>query len=216
MCTDFEPFIQEKFHQQIVSQLVLVMDDTAHPRVQSYAAAAMVNFAESARKEQIAPYLDLVFERLLILLNTGKRYIQEQAITTIATVADSAGDQFEKYYSSIMPLLMNVLSQASQKEFRMLRGKTLECATLIALAVGKPVFGRDAPAFIEILKSIQASITDTDDPQSSYLLAAWARICKVLGTDFAPFLDLVLPHLFTLAQVKPDFTVLDGTLFVYS
>jgi hypothetical protein len=123
----------------------------------------------------------MIFQRLLILLNTGKRYVQEQAITSIATVADSAGDHFVKYYSSIMPLLMNILRQANQKEFRLLRGKTLECATLIALAVGKAVFSPDAPQFIEIMKSIQASVSDNDDPQSSYLLSAWARICKVLG-----------------------------------
>ena len=68
-------------------------------RVQAYAAAAMVNFAENAKKEHISPYLDMIFERLLILLNTGKRYVQEQAITTIATVADSAGDHFAKVCS---------------------------------------------------------------------------------------------------------------------
>lgn len=183
--------------------------------MQAYGAAAMVNFSENAKKHHISPYLDMIFQRLLILLNTGKRYVQEQAITSIATVADSAGDHFVKYYSSIMPLLMNILRQANQKEFRLLRGKTLECATLVALAVGKDVFSPDAAMFVEILKSIQESIKDTDDPQSSYLLSAWARICKVLGHDFAPFLNLVLPPLFASAEVKPDFAVFEGILIYF-
>ena len=106
-----------------------------------------------------------------------------------------------------MPLLMNVLNQATQKEFRLLRGKTMECATLIALAVGKPVFTPDAAAFIHILESIQSSVTEDDDPQASYLLAAWARVCKVLGQDFAPFLERVLPPLLTSAEIKPDFAI---------
>ncbi len=209
MCTDFCPQIEQKFHHLIIPALVGVMDDVQFPRVQAYGAAAMVNFSENAKKHHISPYLDMIFQRLLILLNTGKRYVQEQAITSIATVADSAGDHFVKYYSSIMPLLMNILRQATQREFRLLRGKTLECASLVALAVGKEVFLPDAAQFIDIMKSIQESVKDNDDPQASYLLSAWARICKVLGHDFAPFLELVLPPLFASAEVKPDFAVFE-------
>jgi hypothetical protein len=180
--------------------------------VQAYAAAAMVNFSECAKKEHLAPYLDLLFERLMTILNTGKRYAQEQAITTLATIADSSGDQFIRYYPSIMPLLLNVLTQATEKEFRMLRGKTMECATLIALAVGKPIFAVDAPAFIQILKLIQSSIVEADDPQASYLLSAWARVCKVLGSDFTPFLEDVIPPLLLTADLKPEFSIFNGNI----
>lgn len=170
----------------------------------------MVNFCQEVNKESIAPYLPAIFEKLLILLNTGKTYVQEQAITTIATVADSAGDNFVKYYSAIMPFLLNILRQATQKEFRLLRGKAMECASLIALAVGKEVFAPNAAELIEILRQTQESITEADDPQSSYLLAAWARLCKVLEADFVPYLQFVLPPLLHSAQLKPDFALIDA------
>ncbi len=211
MSTDFSPLLQNSFAQPILTALLPVMDDTAFPRVQAHAAAALVNFSENVRKEVLEPYLDTIFEKLLILLNTGKTYVQEQAITTLATVADSAEGKFVKYYSAIMPILINVLNHAPQgKEFRLLRGKTVECASLIALAVGKDTFAAHVTEFLSILSRIQAGITEPDDPQSSYLLAAWARVAKVLGHDFLPYLEMVLEPLLVAAQLKPDVALFDA------
>ncbi|KAF9578472.1 hypothetical protein BGW38_005703, partial [Lunasporangiospora selenospora] len=199
MSTDFAGPMQKSHHAVVLTNLIPVMDDAQFPRVRAHAAAALVNFCEAVEKGILEPYLDAIFERLLSLLNTGTTYVQEQAITTIATVADSAEDRFAKYYSSIMPLLVNVLRQATTKEYRLLRGKAMECASLIALAVGKEVFTHHAQEFIQLLVLTQNSVTEADDPQVSYLLAAWARVCKVLGHDFVPYLDIL----------KPDFAVLD-------
>ncbi|KAJ3184924.1 hypothetical protein HDU85_001617 [Gaertneriomyces sp. JEL0708] len=209
MSTDFTPTIQTKHADIFLTNLVPVMDDAQFPRVQAHAAAALVNFSTEVPKENIAPYLDGIFQRCLALLNTGKTYVQEQALTTIATCADAAGDRFVQYYPSIMPILVNVLKQATAKEFRLLRGKAVECATLIALAVGKDVFANDAPEFIQILQQMQESVTDPDDPVGSYLLAAWARVGKVLGPDFVPYLPMVLPPLLQSAALKPDVSMID-------
>jgi hypothetical protein len=179
------------------------------PRVQAHAAAALVNFCEEVDKAVLDPYLDPLFERLLVLLNISKTYVQEQAITTIATVADSAEDKFIKYHGAIMPLLLNILRQATAKQYRLLRGKAMECASLIALAVGKEVFAPFVQEFINLLIESQQSVTETDDPQTSYLLASWARMCKVLGPDFLPYLPVIMPPLLQSAQLKPDFAVLD-------
>ncbi|RUS25813.1 importin subunit beta-3, partial [Jimgerdemannia flammicorona] len=209
MSTDFAPNLQKKFHEMVLTHLIPVMDDNANPRVQAHAAAALVNFCENVDKTTLAPYLDTIFDRLHVLLNTSKVYVQEQAITTIATVADSAEDKFVKYHGVIMPLLLNVLRQATQKQYRLLRGKAMECASLIALAVGKKIFAPNAHEFIELLIQTQQSVTEADDPQISYLLACWARICKVLGNDFLPYLPIVIPPLLQSAQLKPDFAVLE-------
>jgi len=214
LSTDFAPELQTNHHHLVLTNLIPVMDDSSFPRVQAHGAAALVNFAEEADKAVIAPYLDHIFQRLLILLNTGKTYVQEQAITTIATVADSAEEMFIKYYSAIMPLLMSILRQATQKEFRLLRGKAMECATLIALTVGKETFAPNAAELIDLLKTTQESVEDSDDPQCSYLLAAWARVCEVLKEDFIPYLGIVMPPLLESAQLKPDFAVVDRMYFL--
>ncbi|KAI9597109.1 importin subunit beta-3 [Syncephalis fuscata] len=205
MSTDFAGVLQRHFHQPVLQKLIPAMDDTAQPRVQTHAAAALVNFCEAADKEILEPYMDAILEKLVALLNTNKMYMQEQAITTIATMADSAQDRFVKFYNTIMPMLMNVLAQAATREYRTLRGKALE-----SLAVGKKVFAEHAQQLIDLMIQMQGTIVDSDDPQSYYLLQSWARICKVLGADFAPYLQVVLPPLMRSAQLKPDFTIVDG------
>jgi hypothetical protein len=86
-----------------------------------------------------------------------------------------------------MPLLFNVLQEEQSKEYRLLRAKAMECATLIALAVGKDRMGQDALNLVQLLGRIQNSVSDADDPQASYLLHCWGRMCRVLGREFVPF-----------------------------
>lgn len=78
------------------------------------------------------PYLDQLLEALLELLRAEKRYVQEQALSTIATIADSAEAAFGTYYGVLMPLLFNALRAEQSKETRLLRAKAMECATLIS------------------------------------------------------------------------------------
>ena len=130
MSTDFAGVMQEKYHQVILTNIIPVLN-SAEPRVQSHAAAALVNFCEEAERSILEPYLDDLLSHLLSLLRSPKRFVQEQALSTIATIADSAETAFGKYYDTLMPLLFDVLRQEQSKEFRLLRAKAMECATLI-------------------------------------------------------------------------------------
>ncbi|KAJ3075622.1 hypothetical protein HDU98_007434 [Podochytrium sp. JEL0797] len=210
MCTDFAPTFQSEYNDVILTNLVPLMDDMSNPRVQSHSAAALVNFMEDADKHKVTPALDEIVRRLVGLLNVEKTYVQEQAITTIATVADCAGKNFVNYYPSIMPVLINILQNATDKRFRLLRGKALECASLIGLAVEKEVFSQHVQQLLQILQAIQQEPKEDDDPVASYLLVAWARVCKVIGVDFVPYLSVVIPPLIASAAVKPDMAVLDS------
>lgn len=208
MSTDFAGTMQEKYHQLILTSIIPVLD-APEPRIQSHAAAALVNFCEEAEKSTLEPYLDELLTRLLKLLPSQKRYVQEQALSTIATIADSAETAFSKYYDTLMPMLFNVLQEEQSKELRLLRAKAMECATLIALAVGNEKMGQDATHLVQILGSIQQNITDADDPQAQYLLHSWGRMCRVLGSDFVPYLSGVMPPLLQLASAKADLQLID-------
>lgn len=158
LSTDLAPTIQKNAHERIMHALVPLLD-APEPRVQAHAAAALVNFCEAMGPEDeiIEPYLDGILERLLGLLRSPKRYVQEQAVTTIATVADAAADKFVKYYDHIMPLLISAMQSGDGKEYRTLRAKAIECATLVALAVGKDTFGKDAMTLMHIMARIQCT-----------------------------------------------------------
>ena len=49
-----------------------------------------------------------------------------------------------------------------------------------------------------------------DDPQMSYMISAWARICKILGARFAPYLPLVMGPVMKTASMKPEVALLDN------
>jgi hypothetical protein len=208
MSTDFKGTMQTKYHQAVLQALIPVLG-APEPRVQSHAAAALVNFCEEAEKDILEPYLDTLLEHLMALLQNPKRFVQEQALSTIATVADSAESAFGKWYDRLMPLLMNVLQQPNERDLRLLRAKAMECATLIALAVGKERMGQDAVNLVQVLGNVQSSLIDDDDPQEQYLLHCWGRMCRVLGQDFVPYLDAVMPPLTKLATAKADIQLLD-------
>ncbi|KAF7789279.1 hypothetical protein EIP86_000220 [Pleurotus ostreatoroseus] len=188
--------------------------------VSAHAAAALINFCEGVERDTLIPYLDEVVERLLKLLNPGtagktpKRYVQEQAITTLAMVADASEATFAK--------------NANTPDYKTLRVKAMECAGLIAIAVGRDVFRPDSSTFIEQLMRIQSEIfrpiiypvrvfkTDLDSPHDSndtmldhYLIATWAKVCQALGPEFEPYLPVVMPPLFTAAAIKPDLSIYD-------
>ena len=130
-------------------------------------------------------------------------------MTTLATIADTTGGEFCNHYSMVMPYLLNILKTSTGKELRVLRGKAVECMSLVALAVGKPHFIKDARETIQIMEIMQGEATDSDDPSVAYLLAAWARICAVLGNDFMPYLDQVMKPLLVSASYAADIAVLD-------
>lgn len=209
LSTDFADTLQRSFGDLVLSSLVSVLGDRVTFRVQSHAAAAMVNFCENSPRHVLAPHLDSLLESLLPLLQSPKRYVQEQALTTIAVVADVAQKQFAHYYNTLMPLLLQVLATDVGSEHRLLKAKSIECATLIALAVGREQCSAHLEQLVTVLASIQQDATTDDDPVRPYLEQGWGRMCRILKSDFAAVLPIVLPPLLEAARANQDLSVIE-------
>lgn len=209
MSTDFADDIQTKHSERVVPALISRMQPFLNPRVQAHAAAAMVNFSENATKEILEPYLDSLLERLLGLLQSPHKYVIEQALTTIAIVADAAQNKFMKYYDTLMPLLFDVMRSDTNKDYRILKAKSIECSTLIAIAVGREKTSPNFQTFLELFREIENSVTDPEDPCIGYLAQGWARLCQLMGKDFLPCLPVVMPPLLEASKAKPDLQLLE-------
>jgi hypothetical protein len=48
---------------------------------------------------------------------------------------------------------------------------------------------------------------DATDPQRSYLLTAWQRVCLIMKGDFTPHLKEILPAILSMATLKPEMGV---------
>ncbi|KAM0923386.1 hypothetical protein ACQ4PT_005570 [Festuca glaucescens] len=207
LSTDLGPELQNQLHHVVLPALASAMDDSDNPRVQAHAASAILNFSENCRPDILTPYLDVIVSKLLVLLQSGSQMVQEGALTALASAADSSQEHFQKYYDAVMPYLKAILMNATDKSSRMLRAKSMECISLVGMAVGKQKFRDDAKQVMEVLMSLQGSQMEADDPITSYMLQAWARLCKCLGQEFLPYMNVVMPPLLQSAQLKPDVSI---------
>ncbi|KAG8854198.1 hypothetical protein FRB96_007754 [Tulasnella sp. 330] len=208
LCSDLGETLQSDFAEPILTALIRTMQ-APEARVHSHAASALINFCSGATKDVITPFLDDIIKALLLMLNSSsKAYVQHQALTTMAMVADSAQASFRKYYPAIFPIIKVVLGNATRPDQRVLCCRAMECGGLIATAVGKKTFKADAPEFASLLLRIQDSVTDPSDDTMAYLITTWAKVSQTLKKDFVPYLPFVMPVLLRTASLKPEMTIL--------
>ncbi|KJH49786.1 HEAT repeat protein, partial [Dictyocaulus viviparus] len=200
----------------VVPALMATVLDSSCDRVSAHAAAALINFCEDCPKQIISAYLPAIMNGLEQALGSafahlqcmGKKLRCEQILTAIASVADAAQELFVDFYDRLVPNLKYILVNTTSFKYKVLRGKTLESLSLIGVAVGKEKFREDAIAIMNLLQESMPSLT-SDDPQCSYMICSWTRICKVLGKEFAPYLPMVMGPVLQTAAYKPDVAVVE-------
>ena len=71
---------------------------------------------------------------------------------------------------------------------------------------------QDANDVMQLLLKTQTDSNDMDDddPQISYMISAWARMCKLLGKNFQQYLPVVMGPLLKTASLKPEVALIDG------
>ncbi|CAD5235672.1 unnamed protein product [Bursaphelenchus xylophilus] len=217
MSTDFAPTVQKKCHERVLGALIETAGDLNTPRVAAHAGAALVNFCEECPKNIMAAYLKPIMDKLEYvlehtfkhMLESGKKLVLEQIITTIAAVADAAENTFVDYYQRLSHPLKYILSNSNSHELKSLRGKTMECLSLIGIAVGREKFRGDAAEIMNTLLQSGLKFDEEDDPELSYMISSWARLCKVMGSEFAPYLPHVMPSIMKSASMQPNVSILD-------
>ena len=111
-----------------------------------------------------------------------RKLVLEQFVITVAAIANTLEEDFAPFYERFMPCMKFIMENANSPELRLLRGKTIERASFIGLCQG---FTNDASAIMDLLLRTQVDdggvTLDDDDPQLSYMITAWARICQILG-----------------------------------
>ena len=93
--------------------------------------------------------------------------------------------------------------------YKLLKGKTIECISLIGIAVGKSVFAPEAAGIMQILAQSQHGMGE-NDTQREYMLAAWARMCEILQQDFIPYLPVVMPNVFASVMLEAKVRFLES------
>ena len=76
------------------------------------------------------------------------------------------------------------------------------------------MFKPAAQHLIELMIQLQSSQFEQTDPQKTYILAGWQRLCLVYGKELGGYLENILPGLFALVEnvIKEEIALVNGTL----
>lgn len=198
---DLSPKFQDMYHQQFLQMIVPRLEDTV-PRVRAHCLAALTNFLEFSNTSQIEGMFDHIYTKILHLLLSGITYERENSMSALASLSESSPDIFVKYYDQTMKILLEVLSMPNKKDFKQLRGQSIEALTIISEQVPVAMFSPYIGVLTkEMIKIQNSEITyEESDPQKSYLLAGYQRIVKILGEQIVPYLGEIIPGLIKMAS----------------
>lgn len=192
-------------------KLAVLLKDSV-PRVVAHAASALTNLIEGMEYEAIAQYVPELVSALLELATSGISLVKESALTTIASIAEIAKEKYIPFFPKTTEIIFAIIQAHPGKEYKELKGLTIEALGSIAEGIGKEAFQPAATAFIEYLISVQSSQFEQTDPQKQYVLAGWQRICTVFGKDIAPYLPKILPDLFTIVETLVEASIKTSNL----
>lgn len=106
------------------------------------------------------------------------------------------------------------LDKYKDKQYKQLKGQSIETITIIASSVGAEMFKFAAQTLIDLMIQLQGSQFEQTDPQKTYILAGWQRLCLVYGKELGNYLDKILPGLFALVEkvVQEEIANVNGAL----
>ncbi|XP_059309488.1 uncharacterized protein LOC132060469 [Lycium ferocissimum] len=196
------PHFQEHYHQQLLPALIEVLDDFDYPRLQTRATSTKLLFSHNCSADVLKPYLHKIVSKLVGFLQRGMTMMKEAAMETLASLAISSKEDSAYIYDSIMPYLKVILLTATKDTSPMLLAKSLECLTMITMAVGNLAILDYAEKVTTAPISLQETDMEVEDPMRCLLLQAWHRLCKCLGADFVPYLSVSMPIVIKSATLK--------------
>eukprot|EP01128_Nolandella_sp_AFSM9_P008531 TRINITY_DN5238_c0_g1_i1.p1 TRINITY_DN5238_c0_g1~~TRINITY_DN5238_c0_g1_i1.p1 ORF type:complete len:1167 (+),score=310.57 TRINITY_DN5238_c0_g1_i1:174-3503(+) len=199
----FKPRLQRHYHQTIIPALIKNLGDLANQRVVAECCIAVIDYCEEVEQVTLEFYLQPLVEALLKLIQTPSRHVQSSAVTALASICGAAGAAFDQFYSSVTPIVMQIIRDATDPSVRMFRCKAIECIAIIFVSVSKQLIGKDVAPLMDIIIPLQGMEMQDDDPTREFVVQALARISHALGKDFTPYLQHVMPNVLKTAHHNP-------------
>jgi hypothetical protein len=190
---------QELYGAQTYPKLVELLKDPV-PRVVSHSAAALTNFLEGMKYEDSLANLNEMMDLLVFHSTNGISLVKESCLSAISSVAELCKENFKPFLEVTVQMLFKIIETHTRKEYKQLRGQAIETMTIVASSVGVELFRPALNQLVTIMIQVQQSSFEQVDPQKSYILAGWQRLCLIYGQELSGYLDKILPSLFELVR----------------
>ncbi|CAJ1951966.1 unnamed protein product [Cylindrotheca closterium] len=213
-----DPSTRETHAKAILARLAMAVQSPCN-KVSAMASLGIVSFCRGSGEqddvEDAAKYVHLFLPDLLNALmngplsssstDTGSITARVRAMGALACLAESVEEKFFPFYRDVMPGLL----LTARLPIVELTGAAVEAATIVGRAVGLEVFRDDAKQLLSWILPVLQSRANTHIPLEQ-LLSACARVASVLGEEFAPFVDVVLPILLEKAKEEDDISITEA------
>jgi len=188
-----DEMMEEQINQIIQTLLTsLVLAQNSSPRVRRSALLALTAVLHATPSRRIERWTGVLLGQVTTTLEDGPVIVQEQCVAVIYSLAESSSDLLlANYYDALMPVLKRLLAYAEQNELEQLWGATLECCAMVGEASGKEKFYQDAIAMMDALVLLHGNL-ESASSINRFLLKAWVRIARCMGSEFVPYLRPVL------------------------
>lgn len=147
--------------------------------------------------DSIDQYLQLIMERLAVLLESAPMSVQSVIIGAIGSAAHASKEKFLPYFEPTMRKFQHFIVLTGEGEEQELRGITMDAIGTFAEAVGKEVF---APYAADMMKQAFAGVASGSPRLRECSFLFFGVMARVFEDDFAPYLPSVVPSVITSLQ----------------
>lgn len=170
LSSDMKPEFQMKYHQRILPLLINILEDDS-VLVQCHGAAALSNFIDGMNLQPLFEYLNTIVPKLLKYIKGSTGKLKEQLINALSNTSKIARDTFIPYMKESLDLLISIIKNTIQDNFKVLRGVILATITQIAASVGFEQFHD----YIEDLFSFLRAVPPANLFEVHEIVIAWKR-----------------------------------------
>ena len=219
LCDSYEPDFANDFCEEIFAILLASLQPSQPWRLIEQACLMFTDFARGLDRANLGPHLSAFLTAMVACLGMkGYPKVMEHSLAAVSSAAMVAEKDFVPFYAHFMPGVKQIISQCTDEHQKKLRGKAIECLGMMAQAVGKEAFAPEvAPVMEALLRLLEVEKLSSVDPQHPFVVECMARICKVMGRSFAPYLPRIIPSLIVSARISDACVVVnEGELNPYA
>jgi len=214
-----------KFRDEVLRALREALDAAQHIKLQTHACAAILNFIENLEDGVDKEPLHALLNDLMNVLRRSNQSMtqcaqdsvmrvnhiraQEQALTAIAAVGETAGKHFIAMYQQMAEILMTIITQAVSEEMLQIRNRAVDCMSRYVEAVGGQQVQSCGHDKI-LMNNTIAFLSDAncthdehaDNPLIESFVSVWPRTLVAIGTQqFAAYIPMVSQVLCRVAAI---------------
>lgn len=179
--------------------------------LQSLLCATLQSVLRKMSPEDAPKISDYVMNGLIKMFDaTGKSgSVQEDALMAVGTLVEVIGDEFMKYMDAFRPYL--IMGLKNHQEYQV-------CIIAVGLVgdLCRAVSNKIQPYCNEIMCILTEKLGSPDVHRSvkPHILSVFGDIALSIGTNFKPYLEIVLNTLLHASQVQIDANDFDSILYV--